>query len=377
MDRILHVVGGMDRGGAETMIMNLYRAIDRSNIQFDFLCMQQGKHHYDEEIEKMGGRIFYIKEPKERGVFGHILDMRNVMLKNGPFAAVHGHTNFHTGIIAIAAKMSNVKIRICHSHNTRESNNSKFFRRAYFALMKLLIQKYSTTMLACGVEAGEHLFGKRMLDRGSVEVFPNAINLEQFKIIPINEVNLLRKELNIPENAIVLGNIARFTEQKNHEFFIDFIKKLEQKDTEYRIVLVGEGILLEGFSNRINEMGLQSKVLFLGVRSDIPLLLNLFDVFIMPSLYEGLPVSIVEAQATGVPCLVSDTITEEVDMGLGLISYLNLKKSKDEWVNKIIEILNKHNNKIINQSLINVALSNKGYEITESVFRLKKIYKLK
>jgi glycosyltransferase EpsF len=152
MKRVLHVVGGMDRGGAETMIMNLYRAIDRSQIQFDILCMQDGKHHYDEEIERMGGRIFHIKPPRERGVIRHINDIRSVLLKNGPYDVVHGHTNFHTGLIAIASKLSDVNIRICHSHNTSESNNNKLIRKIYFEFMKYLIRKNSTKMIACGIK---------------------------------------------------------------------------------------------------------------------------------------------------------------------------------------------------------------------------------
>jgi glycosyltransferase EpsF len=214
----------------------------------------------------------------------------------------------------------------------------------------------------------------KRVELGFVEVFPNAIDLEKFGNISMNEKITLRRELNIPENTIIIGNIARFTEQKNHAFFVELVRALEKQKLDYRVVFVGDGKLREDIFMKIKQMGFSSKVLFLGIRTDIPQLLNIFDVFLMPSFYEGLPVSIIEAQATGIPCLVSDTITEEIDMGLGLISFLSIKSSCEEWINKIIAISNE--NRDIDRDSIKNALSKNGYEINESIIRLKKIYDL-
>lgn len=335
--RVLHVVGGMNRGGAETMIMNLYRKIDRNKIQFDFLYMKPGEHHYDQEIRALGGRILRINPPRKVGAIRHIWEIVSTIRKNGPFVAVHTHTLFHSGIVLLAAFLAGVNKRICHSHSTSNVGAHKFLRKVYFFIMKLMIKIFATDMIACGRDAGIYLFGKRALESGKVVIFPNAIDLKKYEILTDDDALRLRKLLDLPEEAIIIGHVGRFAEPKNHKFFVPLIEYVKTNSLNVCLVLVGDGKLRSSIQKLVEEKGLNEYIKFLGVREDIPELMNMFDVFVMPSLYEGLPVTLVEAQAAGTPCVVSDNITREVDMGLNLVEFVSLDSPVETWIEKIIE----------------------------------------
>lgn len=369
--RVLHVLGAMDRGGVETMLMNYYRHIDRKKIQFDFLTMIPGNHPYDDEVRELGGRIFIISPPRKSNPLRHIKDIIRIIRQKGPFIAVHAHTQHHTGLVALAARMAGVKIRICHSHNTSDVNNNLLWRKIYFRIMKMLINSNATCMLACGEMAGRYLFGNKNFDSGKVQILPNAIDTKIYSSLNKDKALNMRKKFGIPSDTLIIGHVGRFTQQKNHKFFIPLMKKMISIDKKVLLILVGDGKLRSSFEKEVKENGLNEYVKCLGVRSDIPDLMNMFDVLVFPSLYEGLPVTLVEAQAAGTPCVVSSTVTTEVDMGLNLIKFLDLNSDYKIWCETIIQCLYI---KKPEKSLIMEQLKNKGYDINSSVEKLLKIY---
>jgi glycosyltransferase EpsF len=369
--RVLHVLRGMDRGGAETMIMNYYRNIDRNRIQFDFLCMSDEEHHYDEEIESLGGRIIHIPPPKKSGVLAHIRDMVSAMKGYGPFVAVHAHTLHHSGIVLLSARVAGIKNRISHSHSTSNVGEDRLIRKVYFSLMRLLIHKQATRLLACGEEAGRYLFDDRKYEEGRVTVLPLAIDLELYRDLSIDDSMRKRHALSLENTSLVLGHVGRFAQPKNHMFFIPLLKQLRDLGVDCKLVLVGDGSLREEFEEEIANNELENYVKLLGVRSDIPELMNMLDVFLLPSLYEGLPVVSIEAQAAGVPCIMSDNITREVDMGLGLVNFMSLDSPIQDWTKLIVSL---QGVKRPDYSLRREALRSRGYSIHDNVDMLYEIY---
>lgn len=369
--RVLHVVGGMNRGGAETMIMNYYRNIDRGKLQFDFLCMSDGEHHYDEEIRALGGRIIHIPPPKKVGLFAHLKDMVRAMKQYGPFVAVHAHTLHHAGLVLLASRLAGIRNRVAHSHNTSTEEDGKLYRRVYFCLMKLLIQKEATRLLACGEAAGRYLFGDRSYDMGRVKVLPLALDLRLYEHLSYEDRMVKRKELSLGEESLIIGHVGRFERPKNHVFFIPLMMYMRDLGIDCKLLLVGDGSLRRDFEREIIKNGLVDHVRLLGVRSDIPELMNMFDVFVLPSLYEGLPVVSIEAQAAGVSCVLSDTITKEVDMGLGLVHFMSLDVPVEEWAQLIVSL---REVKRPDYSVRREALTNRGYNIRDNVDMLYEIY---
>jgi len=369
--RVLHVVGGMDRDGAQTMVMNLYRKIDRTKIQFDFLCMKPGEHHYDQEIRALGGRILHINPPKKVGAIRHVCEIISVIRKHGPFVAVHAHTLFHSGIVAFAAFLAGVGKRICHSHSTNNERANTLFRKIYFRIMEITINLFATDMLACGHNAGAYLFGKRALKSGKVVVFPNAIDLKKYEVLTNDDILRLRRSFGLSEDTIIVGHVGRFTEPKNHKFFIPLMEYVKVNSLNMCLILVGDGELKDSIQKLVDEKGLNKYIKFLGVRQDIPELMNMFDVFVMPSLYEGLPVTLVEAQAAGTPCVVSDNVTREVDMGLNLVEFVPLDSPVETWIEKIIE---KAGKKCRNLDKIREVYRKRKYDVDETVKDIMEIY---
>ena len=334
--RILHIVGGMFRHGVETILMNYYRHIDRNKIQFDFLTMIPGEHDYDTEIRSLGGRIFSISPPNKSQPLKHLLDLTSLMQQEGPFWAVHAHTMHHSGLVMLAAKLAGIKIRISHSHNTSDWGEHLLWRKIYFVTAKILIRRYATRLVACGSDAAVYLFGKSLVKSGKVIFLPNALDLESYLSLDESRTLFLRRQLGILEDTLVIGHIGRFSPQKNHAFFIPLLRQIKSVKSDVRLILVGEGELRKQLENELLQNDLYDDVIFLGVRSDIAEIMSVFNVFVLPSIYEGLPVVLLEAQATGTPCVVSSAVTKEADMGLNLVEYLDLKSKTEDWCNVIL-----------------------------------------
>jgi len=372
--RILHVVGGMVRGGAENMIMNYYRHVDKNKFQFDFLTMLKGEHDYNSEIRELGGRIFCIKPPKETNVFKHFIDILMILRRYGPFQAVHSHTMFHSGYVMLAAKLAGVKIRICHSHLTSDTENNTLRRRLYRFIMRLIIMLFSNKKVACGKDAGIYLFGRNIFSTRKLIIMPNALDLSSYNILDQNKKISLKRKYGIVEDVMVIGHVGRFAPQKNHKFFIGLMKEFQEMGINVFLILVGEGPLRQEFEKELKEKCLMNNVIFLGNRQDVPQIMNMFDIFVFPSLYEGLPLSVLEAQAVGLPCLVSSSITKEVDMGLGLVTFIDIKRDVENWC---MEIIRKYKHKRPSEAEIISKFRERGYDIRHSANILLNLYSSK
>ena len=290
MDRVLQVIGGMNRAGAETMIMNTYRAIDREKIQFDFLVYSDKKQDYEDEILSLGGRVIRVsvKNPLE-----YISKIDDVINKYGPYIAIHAHTLHNNAFAMLAAKRHKGVVRISHSHTTRNQVITSGVKRVYESLTKIIIKKESQVWLACGEEAGLYLFGERFKECG--HVINNGIDLSLYDHCN-PQCEDVKKEFQLDAD-IVIGNIGRLTEVKNHAFMLKIAEKLKERNLNFKMVFIGQGELKEQIQERIRKMNLDDVVVMTGVRSDIPDFLHIFDVFLMPSIFEGNPVTLIEAQA--------------------------------------------------------------------------------
>ncbi|MFR1824093.1 MAG: glycosyltransferase family 1 protein [Clostridium saudiense] len=366
--RVLHVVSSMNRGGAETMIMNLYRNIDKNKLQFDFVCHIKEKCDFEQEIYSLGGRIIRISSLGQIGLNEYINNLRKVISRYGPYQAVHAHTDIQAGIVMLAAKLEGIPIRVCHSHNTKWKENPRIKDNLQSYILRYIGRKTATNLCACGKDAAIFFFGKRAYEKNQVTILNNGIDIESFNNINNVDIVKLKRQIGIKDDSFIIGHIGRFYEQKNHMFIVELAKELQEKNVKFNILLVGDGPLKEAVKQRVYDNNLDKNIKFLGVRDDVPMLLNIFDIFIFPSFYEGLPVTLIEAQASGVKCIISDTITEEVDLGLGLIERVSLS-NKDKWISYL---LNKKSKCDI--SIINKKVSEAGYNARNNVRYLNKLY---
>lgn len=370
--RVLHVLSGMNRGGAETMVMNLYRKMDRSKVQFDFLTYRNDPCAYDEEILSLGGRLFYVPSIGQSNPLTFVKNVRNTIKENGPFSAVHAHTDFQTGFIALAARLAGVQVRVCHSHNTSWKTGFNWKDRLQLMVFRRLILAYATELCACGEDAGRFLFGRSNMERKRVHLLPNGIDLDLFS--PAGQAaDDEKKARGIASDRLIIGHVARFHEVKNHAFLLKLAVHLKKRGVRFQMVLAGDGPLREQMEEEARRLNLLSDVLFLGTEEHIHELIRTFDVFVMPSLYEGLPVVLVEAQASGLPCIISDTITEKVDTGLGLVKRVSLSKPMDIWAETIVRAAAAGRPK---RELVKDTLAKLGYDARRNVGALMNLYQI-
>jgi len=368
--RVLHIFGRMNRGGAETFIMHVYRNIDRSRIQFDFAVHSDQPGHYDEEIRSLGGRIFVLPRPHPATLPAYWRALVRVLRDEGPFAVVHSHVHFYSGIPLAIAASTGIPRRIAHSHNISDGKRSTWPRRLYRWYMRSLISRYATHMLGCSRPACEALYGSKCWRDKRVQVVHYGIDLTPFELLP-KDRNLLRDRIGLPRDCLLIGHVGRFDVQKNHRFLIEIFESLVAQCPTARLVLVGDGPLRPEIERLVRVKGIQDRVFFLGVRADVPEIMGCLDVFLFPSLYEGLGIVLIEAQAAGVPCVVSDVIPDEADLGLRLINRVNLESPLRLWLDSIMTCLH------IPCPEWNVraqALRKNGYDIRTSSIHLERIY---
>ena len=335
-ERILLLFTIMNRGGAESMVMNYYRNIDRTLIQFDFMVHRLERGAFDDEIESFGGQIYRMCPVYPQNFYKYKKLLKEFFNTHTAYKIIHSHMS-ELGYFAFKeAKKQNIPVRICHAHNTPVfllmgwNERIKGFARWY--LKKNIIQ-YSTHLFTCSVDSGKWLFGKENIDR--LTVMKNAVCANSMRFKP--EVRtLIRKELNI-ENNFVIGNIGRFNEQKNHTFLIDIFYEIQKLKENSVLLLVGEGILKPEIEKKVNQSGLEKKVFFLGVREDVNELLQAMDAFVLPSLFEGLAMVLIEAQASGLKCFTSkDLVTTEAKV-TDLLEYIPLNEKPEVWAQKILD----------------------------------------
>lgn len=346
----------MNRGGLETMIMNYYRNIDRTKVQFDFLVHRFDKANYDDEILSLGGKIYHL--PNLNPFSKEYLKSLDEFFKNHrEYKIVHSHLDCMSAIPLNAAKKYGVPIRIAHAHSSNQIKDLKYPLKLYY---KTKISKYATHLFACSEEAGKWMFNTNQFF-----VLPNAIdaNLYSFSEEKRNEI---RNELQL-NNQLVIGHVGRFTSVKNHAFIIDIFNELHKIKPESVLLLAGTGNLMNDIKDKVNKLNLSDNVKFLGLRSDIPDLMQAIDVFVFPSLYEGLPVTLVEAQASGLPCIISDKIPIECKK-TDLVKQISLDKSAKQWAEVLLE-----SSKIERKNTYNEIVSS-GFDIQSNATKLQEYY---
>ena len=359
MQKVLEVNYKMDIGGIETFLMNVYRNIDKSKYELIFLTYNPYKYDYEDEILKMGGKIIKISNPRDITIIKHIYQIYKV-LKEEKVDVVHAHTYFDSAYVMIAAYLANIKVRIVHSHTAMSLKERRILKKIKWFIARIIINLIATEKIACSTEAGKALFGA-----SKFQIICNGIKLEDYSYNK-GYREKFRKEFFCDEDTIVLGHVGRFDFPKNHEFLIRIMKEIVRLNKNTKLILVGSGKLRETIEKKIKEYNLESNVILLGNRNDVNKIINSFDIFVFPSIYEGLPVSLIEAQANGLTCLVSKNISEEVKLANNLF-FEDIKANPKKWAEKILEINKERNFKL-------EKLKNSKYEISKTTETLEKLY---
>lgn len=363
MKRILQITDSMGMGGIQAFIMNVYRNIDREKYQFDFLLHQKMENGYDDEILKMGGNIYYIPSRHE-GIIKNRKALEKFFSKHPEYTVVHQHESSLTYIEPLViAKKYNVPVRIMHSHSTRASGS-----KIHTLLHKINIHRIknvATNYFACGELAGKWMYNGSGVEK-KVIIVNNGIDIKKYSFD-----ETIRKKLRIElglDKKFVIGNVGRFSEVKNHTFLIDVFNEFVKLYPDSELVLVGDGDLQQDMKNKVKKLSLSDKVQFLGIRRDVHTILMSFDYVVIPSLYEGFPVTAIEAQAIGVPCLISDSVTKDVVINNN-VKMLSLRESADVWADQI------YKNKKVQRNSNKEGLIKKGFDIATTTDYLLEIYK--
>ncbi len=364
MVRVLHFVGKMNRAGQETFIMNVYRNIDRKKISFDFLCTNCSKGDYDDEIMKLGGKFHYVAlnqvTGRKRHIDNWIILYKKLSYLKDEYNVFHIHT-YHAfdGLLAAsAAKKAGFDQVIVHSHSA--------YADGHFCLHKvarLFLRRMHITKLACSEKAGAWLFGDRKF-----EVIKNGIDVKKF-LYSYEIREKVRKELKISENACILGHVGRFDPVKNHVYLINLFEKYLKVDSNAVLLLVGEGELRAECEKICEEKQISKQVIFTGMRTDTYELYQAMDVFVFPSTYEGLGIVAVEAQTSGLPCVVSDAVPREIDITPN-VRHCKLENCFDEWIKEILNCYKDIKQRGGTEEMIIKA----GYDIHKTVEKLESIY---
>ena len=363
MIKVLQCVSNMDRAGIETMLMNYYRNINRNKIQFYFLCNKTKPGSYDDEIKKLGGKLFHspglnpLKALKYHKVVKKII-------KDNKIDIVHVHNGAFGLQALIAAKAAGVKVRISHAHGTRIDVNLKLPLKL---LYKTQLKRFANQYWGCGLEAIKFYYGNNVLKNKNYYLLTNAIDENKFKYDETKRKKI-RKQLGISDTEYLIGHVGRFMPQKNHKFLIEIFKEINKTNQKFKLILIGDGELKSEIENKIAELGLKDKIILTGNIPNIDEMYQAMDSFVLPSLFEGLPVVGIEAQANGLNCLFSDTISTEVDI-TGNTTFMSLNTSAVKWAEKIIKLSMNKRNKITSE------IKEHNYSITEETKKLENKYK--
>ena len=361
--RVLHIVSGIYiESGVMAVIMNMYRNIDVEKIQFDFLYFDEREKTYEQEINKLGGMCYKISRPN-LSIKSNKEIINFFKLNSKKYTIVHNHETYLNVLFKPIAQKYGIKNIIVHSHTTKYSDKKLSAIRNRILCMPLKIQ--TDYKFACSKAAAEFLYGKKSVKNNNVYVLNNAIDVGKFKYDITKRVEV-RRNLKLEDNLII-GHVGRFNNQKNHRFLIEIFYEISKVRTDARLLLIGSGPLENDIKEKVKNLNLENRVIFLGRRNDISDLMQGMDVFLLPSLYEGLPVVGIEAQAAGLPCFMSTKITDEVV--LCNTKQLDLCKGAKFWAGKIIEYINDFKRCDVTQILIE-----NNFEIKNESNRLREFY---
>ncbi|GAA0483994.1 glycosyltransferase family 1 protein [Alkalibacterium sp. m-11] len=328
--RVLHIMSGYG-GGISAFIANKAQAFADQDVPFDVITFDDTSSDFERLIEETGGKVYKITNPKEKGSKFFYNEVNSIMNKLPEDTLIHSHVY---GIKAIPfyliAKKNKLHRFVIHAHTAAPQLKNNFLQEK---LKKWVNRSLSKEKLSCGIKASINIFGEKEALKNDIVHIPNSINYEEFSYK--RDSKQLKKDiLGIDDNRLVIGSIARFRELKNHKFMVEIIKDLKESNIDFVWFFAGEGLLKNEIEQRVKDLKLEKNVIFLGYRDDIPNLFEMMDIFVLPSLNEGLPTVVIEAQAASTTSLLSDTITKECDLGLGLVNYLSIQDKK-QWVESI------------------------------------------
>lgn len=336
-EHVAHVIGKLSAGGVEAVMYNYYRFIDHTKYQFDFIIDADSSCEPLQELIDMGAK-YYVVHPYQQLPL-YLRDLERIFKENH-YRIVHSSMNTLAVFSLYAAWRVGVPVRICHSHSTAAKGETK--KNVFKYLLRPFSKTFVTNLCACSQLAGKWLFGEKTFSEGTVTVFNNAIDLTKFSFKPeVREET--RKELAIPDDCLLIGHIGRFCFQKNQEFLIKIFCEVLKEKPCAKLLLVGIGPDMERIRNLVKAHGVGNKVIFLGARNDVNRIYQAIDVFILPSRYEGLPVVLIEAQAAGLPCIVSDAVTDEACQTENFC-WKSLRDTPSEWAKLVCELAD-HKNK--------------------------------
>lgn len=359
--RIAQIIGKWLGGGVEAVVMNYYRHIDHNKIQFDFICDSDSTNIPYDEIESLGGKVILI--PPYQKINRYIKELTKV-LKEGNYKIVHSHINTLSVFPLYCAKKAKVPVRIAHSHST--TNKKEWKKNLMKQALRPFSKVFATDYFCCSELAGRWLFGNKEYDKGNVYLLNNAIDLNKFKYDEKIRKEK-RKELGINNSTLVIGHIGRFVESKNHRFLIDIFNEIYKQNENVLLLLAGQGPLEQKIKEKVNKLRLTNNVKFLGQRNDVNELYQAFDVFLFPSLYEGLGMVLIEAQTCGLPCICSNKIPETAKV-TNNIKFINLTQNAVIWKNNMKEFSG-----YIRRDF-SLEVQKYGYDIKKEANKLEKIY---
>ncbi len=365
--RILNLFTIMNRGGAETMVMNYYRNIDRTKIQFDFLVHREERGAYEDEIEALGGRIYRMPPPHPGRFREHAKAVAEFLEAHPEYSILHSHMSELGYFIFKEAKARGVKCTVCHAHNAPNFKSETLPEKIKHVVrdaMKYGIRKYTDHMFICGLDAGRWLFGAK--NEGKFVMMNNAVDARKFSWNPEKAAEL-KARMQVQGNFVIC-HVGRFNAQKNHTFLIDIFNAVHQKHPDSVLLLTGAGDLEEKIRAKVENLGLSDSVRFLGLRDDVNDILLASDVFLFPSLYEGLPVTLVEAQSSGIKCLISDTIPDDCLLTKN-VEVISLEKSAEDWASEVLKYADGYDRKdTFNE------IAEAGFDIKENAKWLEEFY---
>lgn len=357
--RILHVLGGLNRGGAETIVMNLYRELDKSKFQFDFVVHTTQSGDYTEEILKMGGRIYSIPSYKVYNHFIYKKAWKRFLEKHKEYKIIHGHVRSTASIYLNIAKKFGLKT-ISHSHSI---SSGKGIKAIIKNILQFRIRYIADYFMGCSKQANVWLFGKKIANSDRCFVLNNGINVNQFMFDDkIREK--YRNKLGIGKDEILIGHVGRFSPEKNHDFILKCFSKIYCINNNYKLILIGDGKEKEKLINKYGKKIFMKNIIFMGTVKNVNDYMQAMDIFILPSKFEGLGMVLIEAQASGLPCIASSNIPQEVDISKK-IKFCNLKN--DIWVEAILNTQKRRNN-------LEIDTIKELYDIRKITQELEKFY---
>ena len=359
--RVLHILQRMEAGGTQALLMNIYRKIDRTKLQFDFLVEYSQKQFYDDEITSMGGHVYYTSIREDYNVLKFRRQLKKFFKEHKEYKVVHVHA-YTIGFLCLdIIKKAGVEVRIAHSHNNETVHDAKW-------LIKLCMQKLytinATDLFACSQEAGEYLFKNKKF-----KVLKNAIDSSRF-IADDKKRKNVRQELGL-DNKLVVGHVGRLHPQKNHEFLLKVFSEIKKKRQDAVLILVGSGPLEHDIKEKVKALGLEKSVIFLGNRKDMDYIYQGMDVCIFPSLFEGLGIVAIEAQAAGLPVVCSDGFPKEACV-TPLFKKMNLSDAPSEWAKVALDMVN---NEYCHKNMKDYIVKS-GFDMDETALKMQR-YSLK